>query len=491
VDATAPAGFVWGLFVVTAIGALLPVRTERREDFPIMAIAVTVAASLLGPWCLPMLWAAVAVTAPVWVAWNVVPRHRSRLGWTGAGRSLVWLLVTAVACTVGFVVGGGVYVGLFGRSYPATLDSLAAVGAALGSVTAAFVGTMTVVALAVRRVSGPLIARGLDPFDSMSVPYVMPVMGGFPLVVASVAMYDPASPWPSLVVLVWCFPLYAATAIDLHRRRLAQELRRDVMAKQRLAAIGEVSARLVHQTRHQVGLMGWSIHRLRGLLEPASRRPIDADAVRLELDELTAAKDRLSVMLASDVLHEPSRASSGPVPVESATPTLGEVVGDVRDQLEVEAAREGVRLVVDDGAGPDAATRPVPAALVDVVFNLVDNAIDAAGAEVVLRIVAGPAATVVRVEDDGSGLVDGDVSRALEPFFTTKADGTGMGLAIADALVGDLGGVLRYERRGDRTAFVVELPSPVASRPAQRLPTGGGSPQRVGAAPGSVADSGP
>ncbi|MEZ5143299.1 MAG: ATP-binding protein [Acidimicrobiales bacterium] len=229
--------------------------------------------------------------------------------------------------------------------------------------------------------------------------------------------------------------------------------------------------------------MGWSIHRLRGLLGTGHGRPVDLDAVGRELDELTAAKDRLSRMLASDVLHEgdgEGRGEGGRGIAATETDrraSLAEVVAEVCDQLATEAEREGVRLSmqVDD---PAAAAGPASPALVDVVFNLVDNAIDAATSQVVVALGAADGAaeaTTVRVLDDGAGLSPADAVHAFEPFFTTKPDGTGMGLAIADALVGELGGDLRHDRVDDRTVFTVSVPRPrevveepdrVAKRPA-------------------------
>ena len=47
----------------------------------------------------------------------------------------------------------------------------------------------------------------------------------------------------------------------------------------------------------------------------------------------------------------------------------------------------------------------------------------------------------------------------FEPFFSTKESGTGMGLAIADAAVGELGGSLRHHRAAGTTTFVITLPT--------------------------------
>jgi C4-dicarboxylate-specific signal transduction histidine kinase len=323
---------------------------------------------------------------------------------------------------------------------------------------------MAVRVLSLRMMTGRLMPQALDPFNSILIPYVLPVVGGVPLVVSSIATYDPTDPWLSLILLSWCFPLFGLSWYELHRRSLALELRRELLARQRLAAIGEVSARIVHQSRHQVGLMGWSIHRLRGLV--GAQGPEHVSAAHEELDALDAAKDHLSAMLASELLHEPeSDGDEGPTPVRVTT--YADAIDDVLRQLREEAARSGLALHAHVDA--DLGTRWSASAVRDVIFNLVDNAIDAASAEVEvhLRRVGEDwrADTEIRVIDDGPGLPERDHERLFEPFFTTKADGTGMGLAIADALVGELGGSLRYERNESRTAFVVTLPPPPAGSP--------------------------
>jgi signal transduction histidine kinase len=470
-----PALFVLGLFAVTAIGCLLPIRIDEREDHIVLTIAAAVDGGLLGARSLVLIWGGVLIAVPLLLTWCLLPRNRERLGLRGARRKITFVGITAFAVTVGFVLANYVYVGLFAREYPVTVSTTANFALAGLVVFSSWVGTMSVRVISLGRRSRVLIREGLDPFDSMLIPYLLPLMAGFPLVAASVAMYNPIDPWPALLILWWCFPLYAATAFELHRRRLAQELRRDAFAKQRLAAIGEVSARIVHQSRHQVGLMGWSIHRLRGLAGQSS--PDDVLAAQRELDALAQAKDRLSEMLASELLHEDTAAFSGAGrEVSDGTDgqdepdgsddgaggrrdrpavTLDDVVAEVHEQLQAEADREGVvlEIVIDPSLG----RRPAAGQLRDVVFNLVDNAIDAAASRVAVTLEAVDGTAVIRVCDDGAGLPDRDATRAFEPFYTTKSDGTGMGLAIADALVGDLGGDLRYERAGGMTSFVVTL----------------------------------
>ena len=71
----------------------------------------------------------------------------------------------------------------------------------------------------------------------------------------------------------------------------------------------------------------------------------------------------------------------------------------------------------------------------------------------------------LRVADDGPGLAPEVLQHLFEPFFTTEARGTGLGLYLARELCHANGAVLRYERlvpeAGGRGEFIVE-PQPVA-----------------------------
>lgn len=443
--------YLLGLYAVLLAGALLPIHIESRQDHIIMTMASAAAGGILGMRALVLVWLAVVTAAPLIYGWEMLRPDRDDHASRDALASVAWAFLSAIAVSVGFFVANILYSTMLGREYPVSINTTREFAVAGLVVTASWIGTMSVRVVTIRWLSGSFNAYSFDPFDSVLVPYLLPLMAGFPLVTASVAMYNPEDPWPSLLYLWWCFPIYIATAFDIHRRRLALEFRRDALAQQRLAAIGEVSARIVHQSRHQVGLMGWSIHRLRALVGQPGE--VDVAAANHELEALEQAKDRLSEMLASELLHE--RDDAHEVGEDGVDELLGDLVEGVHGQLLSEATTNGIRLETE--VEPEAGRTMVARQLRDVVFNLVDNAIDAATSEVVIGAVRENGRAVIRIWDDGPGLADRDASKVFEPFYTTKSDGTGMGLAIADALVGDLGGELRYERDDGRTTFVVAV----------------------------------
>jgi nitrogen fixation/metabolism regulation signal transduction histidine kinase len=129
-----------------------------------------------------------------------------------------------------------------------------------------------------------------------------------------------------------------------------------------------------------------------------------------------------------------------------------------------------VKLEVDPHWKTEAGPRLVRAdreQITQVLMNLVQNAIDAAvskrgveGANVLVRVLPGEqGGAVIEVHDDGPGLPPEERARAFEPYYTTKAHGTGLGLPICDRIVSDHGGTLTVDEspRLGGARFVVTL----------------------------------
>ena len=105
--------------------------------------------------------------------------------------------------------------------------------------------------------------------------------------------------------------------------------------------------------------------------------------------------------------------------------------------------------------------------LQQVVLNLILNGLDAMRDSVaghrtlVLRTARdGPGAVEVTVQDSGAGIEQADLDHIFDPFYTTKADGLGMGLAIVRSMVEAHGGRVgaRNNPEGGAT-FSVTLPT--------------------------------
>ena len=103
-----------------------------------------------------------------------------------------------------------------------------------------------------------------------------------------------------------------------------------------------------------------------------------------------------------------------------------------------------------------------PPLLVQVLTNLIENGAHAAGRGgwVDVRASRDASGVAVEVTDSGPGVPLALRERIFEPFFTTKPQGvgTGLGLSVARAIVQRHGGNLEVRERGQRTAFVIQLP---------------------------------
>lgn len=137
---------------------------------------------------------------------------------------------------------------------------------------------------------------------------------------------------------------------------------------------------------------------------------------------------------------------------------LVELARDVASLIRPSCEHAGVRLdglakserivVIGDEAGVRAA-----------VVNLALNAVEAAGrgGRVGLEVLGEPDRATVSVGDSGPGPASELEQRLFEPFVTSKAEGVGLGLAIAQQVAADHAGKLTWSRSGGTTRFVLEL----------------------------------
>ena len=111
----------------------------------------------------------------------------------------------------------------------------------------------------------------------------------------------------------------------------------------------------------------------------------------------------------------------------------------------------------------DGVLKCAPPLLMQVLTNLIENAIYAAGPGgwIQLRTSAHGSSFTVEVSDSGAGVPAQLRERVFEPFFTTKPAGvgTGLGLSLARDIVHRHGGVLEIRDRGTQACFVIEVPN--------------------------------
>jgi signal transduction histidine kinase len=126
------------------------------------------------------------------------------------------------------------------------------------------------------------------------------------------------------------------------------------------------------------------------------------------------------------------------------------------------AGEMGITFVVNGAAEADIDRDAVGRAL----DNLLRNAAQASSRDATVSVTLDmhDAEARVTVTDRGPGVSPEHTTQLFEPFFTTRSEGTGLGLALSRSIAAAHGGTLVYERTGGETRFVLSLPSHAPSR---------------------------
>jgi len=213
---------------------------------------------------------------------------------------------------------------------------------------------------------------------------------------------------------------------------------------QRLAALGRMTGGIAHEIRNPIAAMRLKAENALAA-EPGRQHPALV-AIVGQIDRLDGLVRSLLALVQPVV----------PSPVEVG---LDRWLAERRDAVAAAAAARGVALRVGRQGVGQAVFDPVH--LARAVDNLLDNAVRhaPAGGQVRLDLLGPPGAPLVlRVSDDGPGVAPALQASLFEPFATGRADGTGLGLALAREVALAHGGDLRYFRDGDTSVFELELP---------------------------------
>jgi signal transduction histidine kinase len=248
---------------------------------------------------------------------------------------------------------------------------------------------------------------------------------------------------------------FNAMAASLERQRQA------LLRAERLAAVGRISAQITHEIRNPLNSLGLNAELLGEELAggPPEARAL-VGAISREVDRLEA------------VAEEYLRFARLPRPVK-AREDLNELLAGLLDFVAPEMAAAGVevRRELAPGLPPvDADEGQLRAAFLNLLRNS-REAMAGGGSVTVRTRDAGGGEVEAEVADTGPGISPEDRRRIFEPFFSTKAGGTGLGLAFALQVVEEHGGSVGCDSEPGRgTVFRVRLPA-AAGAPGRKAET--------------------
>jgi signal transduction histidine kinase len=259
-------------------------------------------------------------------------------------------------------------------------------------------------------------------------------------------------------------------AIAIENARLYENLKQSqiiIRRADRLSSLGMLTAGLAHEIRNPLVA-------IRTFTQLLPERYLDQEFRELFQSLAMKEVDRICGLV-NDLLSfaRPSTPNMSPQDVN-------EIVGNIARILQSQAKEKDVRI------GLHLETK-LPKIFIDkeqikqVCMNLILNAIqsiESGGSVEIGTYLFGETGSVrfvqIEVRDTGIGIPEKDIENIFNPFFTTKKDGSGLGLSISHQIIKEHGGYMVVESQvGKGTSFFIRLPvsyvPPKVTRPSPQL----------------------
>ncbi|NPV67174.1 MAG: response regulator [Anaerolineae bacterium] len=221
-----------------------------------------------------------------------------------------------------------------------------------------------------------------------------------------------------------------------------------LIRSEKLASLGRLAAGIAHEVNNP-------LQAIRNCLELAiedidAHRPVDRELLTVAEQDVERIR-----RIVSQLLDFSRRGSSDLRPLE-----VGEAVRSVLRLVDRQLERSNIKLVTEINS-----TAPVQInedQFKQVVLNLLLNAQEAmpAGGTLWVRVEQLESEVLISVTDTGIGIPEHDMPKIFDPFFSTKVDGTGLGLAVSYGIVEGHGGRIEVRSRENHgSTFTVRLPA--------------------------------
>ncbi len=321
----------------------------------------------------------------------------------------------------------------------------------------------------------PLVTVNAYYFGPMAG-FLMAVVAGL-LYAAAAWLLPPWVGWIPVIILAGLvgLPAFALGHVAERERRARAEVERlnaelrgtltrlqaaqeELVVAERMASVGRLSLKVAHEVRNPIAAIELNAELL-GDIVGDRPEPDMADASTL----VGAIRDQVNAL---DALTEEYLAFARFPRPHFDEDSLNEMVAGLVEFVRPLATRQSIAVdvVTDPAVPPMTIDRPL---LRQAVLNLIKNGLEAMpqGGHLSVTTRHTGEAVETAVSDTGAGIQPEVGKRLFEQFFTTKPQGTGLGLYICRQIVDEHGGELRWESQpGHGTTFTVNLPIKRESR---------------------------
>jgi len=227
-----------------------------------------------------------------------------------------------------------------------------------------------------------------------------------------------------------------------------QKAQKELVNSERLAVVGDMTARLSHEIRNPLATIGGFAHRL-------TKHPEDIEMVQRNANVIVEETKRLEELL-DDLLEMAS-----PGKIELKPQPLSEIVDQALLLANADIKALNVQVDTDyDQSIPEILLDR--ARLLQALLNIVRNGAQSmpdGGILHVSTVMKRPDTVQIRIRDQGKGISKNAVNHVFDPFYSTKIKGSGLGLPITWRIIQDHDGKIEVESEiNEGTTFIISLP---------------------------------
>ena len=249
---------------------------------------------------------------------------------------------------------------------------------------------------------------------------------------------------------------------DVVIRDITEEIMNETRLRrsESLASMTTMAAGIAHEIKNPLAAMKIHLHLMRKTLK--TKGSIDSDGAERYLSVLDEEIDHLN-KIAVDFLF-----AVRPMNIELRLGSIESVVNDLITFLSPEADEKNIEVVSD-------VEKFLPRIEMDSrylrqsLLNIVENAFAAmpGGGRLTISVKLDGNFEIITIKDTGTGIDEEHLSKIFEPYFTTKASGTGLGLTVVYKVIKEhRGDIFVASEPGKGTVFTIKLPVPSTERKA-------------------------
>jgi len=213
----------------------------------------------------------------------------------------------------------------------------------------------------------------------------------------------------------------------------------------KIEKMNQLSAGVVHELKNPLSS-------IKGYIQMLDQRLDDPSFVKLAMSVLPTEIDRLITMVETMLNY------AKPIALKKEIFNLKKLVEDVSRFFKIEMSSHRIQLKIElTDTLVFSSINGIRQVLVNVLFNAVEAM--PAGGVIDINSKQENGFVSLLIHDNGSGMTQDQLEHLLEPYYTTKENGSGMGIPVSNQILSELGGHLRFESViGAGTTVIIEIP---------------------------------